>query len=292
MLKRSVFLAITSLSALVFGITVFGFGDVPPKEAYTQIKLNKDKYEPGSLLTHDDFKTIDNIACSNYDDALLTDQYDNNMLDYINATIGGDVVDRIIYFSIYMDEDDKYDINTSSTVESGGDAEESLIGNNETYWYSFRGIGGAAKKEDVITQYGVGVYGRFDQTTDLLYSYLNDDEDDEEEKAYLVDHVFSYLLYNYQDAGQLVFYFDDNDELFALVFSNGLDMAPPESCVRDVQFYLNQNGYDSGEPDGKLGPNTEAAITRYREDHGISVNGRVDDELLKCIENEKNSTGL
>ena len=52
------------------------------------------------------------------------------------------------------------------------------------------------------------------------------------------------------------------------------------NVIRAVQGQLSALGYDPKGVDGKMGPNTSAAIERYQRDYGLAVTGQISDELL------------
>lgn len=47
--------------------------------------------------------------------------------------------------------------------------------------------------------------------------------------------------------------------------------------------YLNQNGYDCGNPDGIAGKKTIAALKKFQKDHGLFASGYIDDSLMKYL---------
>lgn len=256
----------TVIAILSLGISSALLADEVPEEIQRQIETNRTKYEPGSLLTIDDFYVISNMDMG-------LENYDNN---FLTGSLSESGEDGAYMWLITCDE--KYE-----------DIEE-----NDFYFYTYRGITtDGSTKENVIEQYGEGVFGRFDQTVDFAYKYLT--EDGAREAEMLRDDAVYYLLYNYNDMAQIAFYFNSNDDLFFIYYTTGLEISPSRGCVREVQHFLNQNGYDVGTADGKLGPNTAAAISSYKEAHGLSANGRIDDELMKCIaaekENDESSVG-
>ncbi len=63
---------------------------------------------------------------------------------------------------------------------------------------------------------------------------------------------------------------------------HAVNSAPPATVAR-AQKLLNQLGYDAGVPDGKLGPQTLAAIRRFEIRTGAAKSGRVTPELLKQL---------
>ena len=56
------------------------------------------------------------------------------------------------------------------------------------------------------------------------------------------------------------------------------------ATVQIVQQALNDAGFDCGNPDGKAGAKTEAALREYQKSKGINVNGVITDELLEAME--------
>jgi len=60
--------------------------------------------------------------------------------------------------------------------------------------------------------------------------------------------------------------------------------AGDPALIARTQFLLNKLGYDAGVPDGKLGPQTTAAIRRFEIRAGISRTGKTTPTLLKRLE--------
>ena len=52
------------------------------------------------------------------------------------------------------------------------------------------------------------------------------------------------------------------------------------NVIRAVQGQLTSLGYDPKGVDGKIGPNTRAAILRYQQDNNLETTGQIDDALL------------
>jgi peptidoglycan hydrolase-like protein with peptidoglycan-binding domain len=50
-----------------------------------------------------------------------------------------------------------------------------------------------------------------------------------------------------------------------------------DNDILEAQKKLNTNGYNVGTPDGKLGPQTRAAIRKYQKDNNIAVTGKLDE---------------
>ena len=55
------------------------------------------------------------------------------------------------------------------------------------------------------------------------------------------------------------------------------------SLVRDIQAGLAHLGYDAGAADGRMGPKTSAAIRKYQQDNGMSVDGQASQAVLDSI---------
>lgn len=53
--------------------------------------------------------------------------------------------------------------------------------------------------------------------------------------------------------------------------------------VKKVQETLNLLGYDCGTPDGICGTTTKEQIKEYQEDIGVTVDGKIDEELLDML---------
>ena len=61
---------------------------------------------------------------------------------------------------------------------------------------------------------------------------------------------------------------------------NPVDMT---KAIRNIQAILNQNGYDAGAPDGKIGGKTTKAIVAYQKANGMPETGEVDEALIKSL---------
>ena len=55
--------------------------------------------------------------------------------------------------------------------------------------------------------------------------------------------------------------------------------------VRELQQRLNDSGFDSGEPDGRVGRRTRAAIRAYQESQGLPMDGYASLTLLNALRN-------
>ncbi len=70
-----------------------------------------------------------------------------------------------------------------------------------------------------------------------------------------------------------------------------LQQPPPEDDLRfstdqliGIQSRLATLGYDPGEPDGRLGPATRAAVSRFQADQGLISDGHLDAEVVRRLE--------
>jgi localization factor PodJL len=64
------------------------------------------------------------------------------------------------------------------------------------------------------------------------------------------------------------------------VTTGSVDM---EKAVRNIQAILNKNGFDAGEPDGKLGARTVSAIKAFQTSVGLEPSGKVSNALVKAL---------
>ena len=55
------------------------------------------------------------------------------------------------------------------------------------------------------------------------------------------------------------------------------------SVAIPVQEELTRRGYYHGPIDGVVGPGTRAAISAYQQNHGLEVNGVIDESLLRSL---------
>ncbi len=55
--------------------------------------------------------------------------------------------------------------------------------------------------------------------------------------------------------------------------------------VRELQQLLNDSGFDSGEPDGRVGRRTRAAIRAYQESEGLPMDGYASVSILDALRN-------
>jgi osmotically inducible lipoprotein OsmB len=59
--------------------------------------------------------------------------------------------------------------------------------------------------------------------------------------------------------------------------------AGGSSMVRDIQSGLQHLGYSPGAADGHMGPKTAAAIRKYQQDNGMTVDGQPSQAVLDSI---------
>lgn len=62
------------------------------------------------------------------------------------------------------------------------------------------------------------------------------------------------------------------------VSTSSIDMS---KAIRNVQAILNNNGFDAGQPDGKMGKKTVNAIKAFQKSVGQQQTGEIDDALVK-----------
>ncbi len=56
-----------------------------------------------------------------------------------------------------------------------------------------------------------------------------------------------------------------------------------EKAIRNIQAILNKNGFNAGQPDGKLGKNTVTAIKDFQKSVGQTPDGRITNELVTAL---------
>ncbi len=57
-----------------------------------------------------------------------------------------------------------------------------------------------------------------------------------------------------------------------------------DATVRDIQAGLQRLGYNPGPADGRMGPKTAAAIRKYQQDNGMTVDGQPSQAVLDSIQ--------
>jgi membrane-bound lytic murein transglycosylase B len=70
----------------------------------------------------------------------------------------------------------------------------------------------------------------------------------------------------------------------ALAAQSGEAGALGIAQVKALQQALNELGYDTGTPDGQLGPRTQSAIRRYQAAHGLPADGYPAPSVLAHVE--------
>lgn len=63
------------------------------------------------------------------------------------------------------------------------------------------------------------------------------------------------------------------------------EVALSVADVRELQELLNSQGFDSGEPDGRVGRQTRSAIRAYQEAKGLPMDGYASGQLLEALRN-------
>src|SRR5690606_23575347 len=65
--------------------------------------------------------------------------------------------------------------------------------------------------------------------------------------------------------------------------SNALDATRDPATVRRLQQALSAKGYDVGEADGRWGPRTRNALSRFQQAEGMTATGTPDSESLSAL---------
>lgn len=232
------------------------------EEALKAVKEAEGAYAPGDPLTMDDFKV--------YSSTTDFDRYDNNVLSFMKGERFGS------YNFVYA--------NWPEFSDTGRDKAA-----DEDQWGSitYRGVRGGEdnSKEVVLQQYGLGIPGRFDKQTDILYKSLHKKEEIWF-RDYMEQYCASWLLYNYENKAQIIFYFTADDKVTVITYYPDIKVSPDRETTKAIQACLNDAGYDCGTPDGVAGKKTRTAIKKFQKDHDLFQSGLIDDSLLKCLEKQ------
>ena len=86
-------------------------------------------------------------------------------------------------------------------------------------------------KDTVLLRYGVGVSGMFDPQTDAVYKKRT-----ESGKEVFAKSV-TWLLYTYEDVGQIKFYFDNNNRISSVVWFKGIVETADKEITQMIQEY-------------------------------------------------------
>ena len=196
------------------------------------------------------------IEVENKDNDL--EDYDNNILNYISAELGPEAFQYVFYAEDYAGEDlGKVTVSREIVV-------------------------GESTRKDLIDAYGEGVSIDFDYSTDLIYTsmqYNNDENVQYFANMNLVETIF----YDYNNAGQIVFFISEDGTIPGVAYTNVMVYEPDSDTVKVVQEKLNAAGYDCGTPDGIYGNNTKDAITQFQHDNGLFENGKINDQVIKTL---------
>jgi peptidoglycan hydrolase-like protein with peptidoglycan-binding domain len=60
--------------------------------------------------------------------------------------------------------------------------------------------------------------------------------------------------------------------------------------VKQVQQKLSEAGQDVGQPDGKLGPKTQAALKEFQEKNGLQASGQLDEQTFAALNIEQSGS--
>ncbi|HXP74829.1 MAG TPA: peptidoglycan-binding domain-containing protein [Stellaceae bacterium] len=67
------------------------------------------------------------------------------------------------------------------------------------------------------------------------------------------------------------------------VYKSSTGGSAGNATVRDIQTGLQHLGYSPGAADGRMGPKTAAAIRKYQQDNGMTVDGQPSQAVLDSI---------
>ena len=66
----------------------------------------------------------------------------------------------------------------------------------------------------------------------------------------------------------------------------GSDRVDYTAMVRKAQTQLNQLGFDTGTPDGEMGPRTRSAVKAFQRSLGLKETGVIDADLIKELDSQ------
>ena len=72
--------------------------------------------------------------------------------------------------------------------------------------------------------------------------------------------------------------------VFTAIKIDPLTEYSDEYKIEKVQTALNEQGYECGTPDGVAGKNTQAAISAFQKDNGLTVTGTITYEMLEVLD--------
>jgi peptidoglycan hydrolase-like protein with peptidoglycan-binding domain len=67
------------------------------------------------------------------------------------------------------------------------------------------------------------------------------------------------------------------------VYKSSTGGSAGNATVREIQQGLQRLGYNPGAADGRMGPKTAAAIRKYQQDNGLTVDGQPSQAVLDSI---------
>jgi peptidoglycan hydrolase-like protein with peptidoglycan-binding domain len=68
------------------------------------------------------------------------------------------------------------------------------------------------------------------------------------------------------------------------------NVASPDQ-IKEAQQQLKQKGFYQGQVDGKMGPETEAALRRFQQSSGLPVTAQLDQETLQRLSGSSGEMG-
>jgi phage tail tape-measure protein len=76
---------------------------------------------------------------------------------------------------------------------------------------------------------------------------------------------------------------DANGRLTSTDSGKASASMPSDATVTNAQNTLNTQGYNAGPADGRMGPNTRAAILKFQADHNLPQTGALDSPTLTAL---------
>lgn len=62
-----------------------------------------------------------------------------------------------------------------------------------------------------------------------------------------------------------------------------MNQSMDQTTIRNVQQQLQQQGYDVGQIDGVMGPNTRQALSQFQRDNNMPASGRLDQQTMAAL---------
>ena len=75
-----------------------------------------------------------------------------------------------------------------------------------------------------------------------------------------------------------------NDQSSSYQQSASDQQTQSPEVVKQVQQKLSEKGQDVGQPDGQLGPKTQAALKEFQQQNGLQATGQIDEQTLAALD--------